>query len=107
VSTRAGVIVIAVVFAVLHAYALFQGISNLVALPEVYLQLGIAGLTPWWLLLVGVAAPPLAFAGALVLGRGRILSHRVLLLAVSLATVNAIVLSSGALAPILLAFAAG
>jgi hypothetical protein len=51
--------------------------------------------------------PPLAFAAALLLGRGRVVSHRVAVLAASLGTVNAVVLSSGALAPILLAFSAG
>jgi hypothetical protein len=47
------------------------------------------------------------FTAACLLGRRRILSHRAVLLAVSLATSNAVVLSSAALAPILLATAAG
>ena len=101
------VLVIALLFAVLHLWALFQGVSNLIALPTFYAQFGFPQLTPWWLLIVGVAAPPLAFTAAMLLGRGRILSHRAVLLAVSLATSNAIVLSSAALAPILLASAAG
>jgi hypothetical protein len=100
-------IVVAVAFGALHLHALFQGIANLVALPAFYAQLGISAYTPWWLLVLGVAIPPLAFAGALLLGRGRILTHRVALLAVSLASVNALVLSAGSLAPILLALAAG
>jgi hypothetical protein len=54
-----------------------------------------------------VLIPPLAFVAALVIGRGRIVSHRVAVLAASLGTVNAVVLSSGALAPILLALSAG
>jgi len=100
-------VLLTVAFGVLHLHALFQGVANLVALPGYYEQLGIAGYTPWWLLVLGVAIPPLAYAGALLLGRGRILTHRVALLATSLATVDALVLSAGALAPILLAFAAG
>lgn len=104
---RVALIVAAAAFGVLHLASLFQGVSNLVALPAYYEQLGIAAYTPWWLLVLGVAMPPLAYAGALLLGRGRILTHRVALLVTSLAAVNALVLSSGALAPILLAMAAG
>jgi hypothetical protein len=104
---RVVLIVAAVVFGLLHLIPLFQGISNLVALPVFYAQLGIGEYTPWWLLVLGVAVPPVAFAAALLLGRRRVVTHRVVLLAVSLATVNALVLSSGALAPILLAMQAG
>lgn len=104
---RIALIVAAVAFGVLHLIPLFQGISNLIALPSYYARLGIAGYTPWWLLVLGVAAPPVAFAAALLLGRGRVVTHRVALLLVSLATANALVLSFGALAPILLAMQAG
>jgi hypothetical protein len=100
-------IVLTVAFGVLHLAPLFQGIANLVALPSYYAQLGIEAYTPWWLLVFGVALPPLSFTAAILLGRRRSLTHRVALLAVSLATVNALVLSFGALAPILLAVAAG
>ena len=104
---RAAVILLAVVFGVLHAWAMFQGVANLAAVPGVYEQFGIAPYTPWWLLIVGVVLPPLAYVAALVIGRGRVVSHRVAVLAASLGTVNAVVLSSGALAPILLALSAG
>lgn len=99
--------VVAVIFAALHLFALLQGVSNLLVLPAYYEQLGIAEFTPWWLLIVGLLAPPVVYLGAVLLGRGRTLTHRVALLAVSLATVNALVLSAGALAPILLALQAG
>jgi hypothetical protein len=103
---RVALIVAGIVFGLLHLIPLFQGISNLVALPVFYAQLNIAGYTPWWLLVLGVAIPPVSFVAALLIGRGRVVTHRVVLLAVSLATVNALVLSSGALAPILLALQA-
>ncbi len=104
---RLSIVLVSLLFAALHLYSLFQGVANLVALPEFYDRLGLGALTPWWLLVAGVVAPPAAFAGAVALGRRRALSHRVALLAASLGTVNAIALSSGAIAPILLALAAG
>lgn len=100
-------IVIPVVFGLLHLWALFQGVSNLIALPGFYAQSGLAAYTPWWLLVLGVLVPVATFVAAVLLGRRRMLSHRVALLVVSLATANAFVLSSGALAPILLAWQAG
>lgn len=100
-------IVIAIVFGALHLWALFQGVSNLIALPGFYAQSGLAAYTPWWLLVLGVLVPVATFVAAVLLGRRRMLSHRVALLVVSLATANAFVLSAGALAPILLAWQAG
>ena len=101
------VIALTLAMAVLHLWALFQGMSNLIAVPTFYAQAGLAEFTPWWLLVLGVVLPVLLFLVAVLVGRGRILSHRVALLAVSLATANAAVLSAGALGPILLAFQAG
>ena len=101
------VLAVTLALALLHLWALFQGMSNLIAVPSFYAQTGLGDLTPWWLLILGVLLPVITFTGAVVLGRGRILSHRVLLLVISLATANAFVLSSGALGPILLAFQAG
>ncbi|MCU1415992.1 MAG: hypothetical protein JWP32_166 [Schumannella sp.] len=99
------VVAVTLALAVLHLWALFQGLSNLIALPGFYAEKGL-GEPPWWLLVAGVLLPVVTFTAAVLLGRGRILSHRVLLLVISLAAANAFVLSSGALAPILLAFQA-
>jgi len=104
---KPSVILLSALFALLHLWALFQGVSNLVAIPTFYAQTGLAPYTPWWLLSLGVAMPLLTFAAALVIGRHRVLSHRVALLVVSLATANAFVLTAGALGPILLALQAG
>lgn len=95
--SRLSVALVALVFAALHAYPMFLAISNLVALPGVYAAVGIGDAVPWWLLIVGVTTPVLGLAAALVLGRRRPLAHRVLLLAVSLGTVNALALSVVAL----------
>ncbi len=83
-----------VVFALLYAYPLFEGISNLIALPQVYDAEGIGGAVPWWLLAIGVAAPVLFYLAALWIGRGRGLFPRALILAVGLAATNALVLSA-------------
>ena len=104
---KGSVILLSALFGLLHLWALFQGVSNLIAVPTFYAQAGLAAFTPWWLLVVGVLMPVLTFAAATVIGRGRVLSHRVALLVVSLATANAFVLTTGALGPILLALQAG
>lgn len=87
-------IVVWVVFALLYAYPLFEGISNLIALPPFYAANGIGNAVPWWLLIIGVVAPVLLYLAALWIGRGRELFARTLILAVGLATTNALVLSA-------------
>lgn len=89
----AGTLATLLVFAALYAYPLFEGISNLVALPGYYAALGIGGAVPWWLLVVGVAAPAILYLGAVLLGRRRELFARALILAVGLAASNALTLS--------------
>ena len=81
------------VFAILYAYPLFEGISNLIALPAVYQAGGAGGAVPWYLLIIGVAAPVFLYAGALLLGRGRELFPCALMLAAGLAATNALFLS--------------
>jgi hypothetical protein len=94
---RISIALVTLLFAALHGYTLLQAVSNLVALPGVYDLLGIGDAVPWWLLIVGVATPVVLFVAAVLLGRGRSLAHRVLLLAVSLGATNAIALSVAAL----------
>jgi hypothetical protein len=86
-------IILWVVFAVLYGYPLFEGISNLIALPGYYAELGIGGSVPWYLLVIGVAAPAVLYLAAVLLGRGRELFPRALILAVGLAATNALALS--------------
>lgn len=87
-------VIVWVVFALLYAYPLFEGISNLIALPPFYAANGIGAAVPWWLLIIGVVAPVLLYLAALWIGRGRELFARTLILAVGLATANALVLSA-------------
>jgi len=86
-------VILWIVFAVLFGYPLFEGISNLIALPAVYEAEGIGGAVPWYLLVTGVVAPVILYLGALLLGRGRELFPRALMLAVGLAATNATFLS--------------
>ena len=81
------------VFAALYGYPLFEGVSNLIALPGYYAALGIGGAVPWWLLIIGIVAPTVLYAGAILLGRRRELFPRALILAVGLAASNAMTLS--------------
>lgn len=89
-------VLVAAVFALLFGYGLFQALSNLVALPRIYETFGIAAATPWWALVAGVAIPPLFFVAAVLLGRGRALVNRALILAAALGTANAVALSLAA-----------
>ena len=90
---RVPLVILWLVFAILFAYPLFEGISNLIALPPYYAELGIGGAVPWYLLVIGVVAPVILYGGALLLGRGRELFPRALILAVGLAATNALAIS--------------
>lgn len=92
VTTRFGIlsIVIAALFGLFYVYDLWEAISNLVQLPLVYEAYGFdTAALPWWLLLVGVAIPPVIFALALAAGRRRSVGVRSLLLLLGLAVVAA------------------
>lgn len=84
---------VAVVFALLYGWFLFAAVSNLVALPALYELQGVPEYTPWTTLVAGVVVPPVAYLAALVLGRGRALSARVVVLAAGLAATAAVALS--------------
>ena len=99
-AARVPLVILWIVFAILYAYPLFEGISNLIALPAFYESEGIGGAVPWYLLIIGVAAPVILYLGALLLGRGRELFPRALILAVGLAATNALFLSVVQWAPL-------
>lgn len=91
-ASLASRVILWLVFAILYAYPLFEGISNLIALPVVYRAGGAGDAVPWYLLIVGVAAPVILYVAALLLGRGRELFARALMLAAGLAATNALFL---------------
>ena len=82
-------IAVAAVFAVLYGWFLFTASSNLIALPALYTAQGYDDFIPWVPLVLGVVTPPLLYAGALLLGRRRVLSTRVLVFAAGLAAAAA------------------
>jgi len=83
--------IIAVVFALLYAYDLFEAIANLVELPLVYDAYNLdAASIPWWLLIAGVLLPPVVYALALLLGRRQTVFGRAVILLLGLAVVAAL-----------------
>jgi hypothetical protein len=82
--------IVVVVFALLFALAEIGPVSNLVALPPQYEYLGYAAEIPWFLLIVGVLVPPVLYAAGLVVGRGRPVFERALILTVALSATFAL-----------------
>lgn len=75
-------IAVAIVFGLLYAYVLWGAIGDLISLPA-----SLGSLTPWWLLVVAVAVPVLAYVAAFILGFRRTLGLRALYLFIGLAVV--------------------
>lgn len=90
---RASAILAVVVFLPLYGWFLYQAFGNLLNVPPTYAQHGLEDRIPWALLLAGVALPLLLLVGAALLGRGRSLTERVLVLAAGLAATAATSLS--------------
>lgn len=84
---------VAVVFAALYGWFLFAAASNLIALPALYTAQGFAEYIPWTTLVLGVVVPPVAYLVALLLGRRRTLSARVVVFSAGLAATAAAALS--------------
>ncbi|MBG6056253.1 putative membrane protein [Salinibacterium sp. CAN_S4] len=84
-------VALAVVFGLFFAWDTWEAVSNLVALPGFYDYAGFGSENvPWWLLIIGVAIPVVVFAAALLLGRGRPLLVKAILLVVGLAVTSAL-----------------
>jgi len=75
-------IAIAIVFGLLYAYVLCGAIGDLISLPA-----SLGSLTPWWLLILAVAVPVVAYVAAFILGFRRALGARALFLFIGLAVV--------------------
>jgi hypothetical protein len=81
-------LVVAALFGLFYAYDLWEAVSNLVALPSVYDEVGIgAENVPWWLLWSGVIIPVLVFVLAFVLGRRQNVFAKALIFLLGLAIV--------------------
>lgn len=77
-------IAVAVVLGLLAGWFLFDGISNLLALPQQLEVIGIADRTPWVVLWASVLLPPVIFAIAIVVARGQSVARFTLVLIVAL-----------------------
>ncbi|HEY5231396.1 MAG TPA: hypothetical protein VIJ11_10975 [Galbitalea sp.] len=75
-------LVVAVVFGLLYAYVLWNAIGNLVNLPKEF-----GSVTPWWLLVLDVAVPVVAFAAAWLVGRRGSLGARAVFFLIGFAVV--------------------
>jgi hypothetical protein len=75
-------LLLAVVFGLLYAYVLWSAIGNLINLPKEF-----GSVTPWWLLIVDVAVPVVAFAAAWFVGRRASFGARALFFLIGFAVV--------------------
>lgn len=85
---------VAVIFGLFFAYYLWDAIRSMVELPKNYTDLGLTTAdVPWWLLIVGVAVPPLVYLLAYLIGRRRNLGIKALTYFAGLAAVAALSLA--------------
>jgi hypothetical protein len=93
---------IAAIFGLFYAYNVWQGISNLVALPAFYDAFGYgAENVPWWLLWIGVLIPIAGFLAAFAIGRKHNAGEKALIFLVGLAVVAALSIGISGLEDIL------
>lgn len=97
-----GSVAVTVLFGALFAWDVWEAVSNLVALPDFYDYAGLGRENvPWWLLIAGVVVPVLLFVAAIVLGRGRPLLVKAIVLFVALAVASSLGLGVVALEDVL------
>jgi hypothetical protein len=82
-------IVVAAIFGILYAYILWTAIGNLVQLPAT-----LGSVTPWWVLILDVALPVVAFVFAFLVGRRQPIGIRALLFFIGLAVISGAYVSS-------------
>ena len=82
---------IALVFAVLYGYDLWEAITNATELPKQYAEIAKLGIpvgdVPWTLIIANMLIPPVVYLFAIVLGRRRSSFGRAVFFAVGLALV--------------------
>jgi hypothetical protein len=97
-------LVIAIVIGFLFASSVYAAVGNLTGIPSLLLAAGLAESTPWVPLVAAVAAPPVLFVTALLVGLRRTTLQRTLVLIVALAASSALTLSLSAWALSLIPF---
>jgi hypothetical protein len=84
-------VAIAVIFGLFYAYDLWEAVSNLASISQVYALFGLDPAdAPWWLLVVGVLLPVAVYGIALLVSRRRGLIGRLLVFATGLMVVAAL-----------------
>ena len=79
-------LIVAIVFALLFAYDLWEAIGTAIALPASYGASGFdPAAIPWWIVVLYLLVPPVTFVLALLAGRRQTVFGRALLFAVALA----------------------
>lgn len=98
--TRFGIahIVVTVIFGLISAWFLFQGLSQLIEFPIVLEQQGVADSTPWAALWIGLLQVPIIFIGAVLVLRRKPVGQFALGLMVSVTAIAALRLSIIAIA---------
>lgn len=87
-TPRWATLAVLAVFGLFYAYDVWEAVQNIVNISAVYTAFGLqAADVPWWLLIVAILIPVLAFVLAYVLGRRRALLGQALILLVGLALV--------------------
>ncbi len=95
-------IVLAAFFGLFYAYDLWEAVSTFFELPTFYRAFGYdVDQLPWWVLVLMLVLPILVYVIALVVGRGRPLLERALILLVGLSLVAGMSLGLIALESIL------
>ncbi|MFN3707927.1 hypothetical protein [Microcella sp.] len=86
-------ILLVVVFGVIAAWFLYDGIGSLVNLPQLFGQLGIAAETPWAALWLGAVQAPVIFTAAALAARRLPVGRYALVLIATLGVIAALRLS--------------
>lgn len=86
-------ILVVVVFGVIAAWFLYDGIGSLVNLPQLFDQLGLADETPWAALWLGAVQAPVLFAAAAVVAARQPVGRYALVLIATLGVIAAVRLS--------------
>lgn len=92
-GSRAARLAVIVLLGLVVAWFTWDAVGNLIALPELLTELGLAESVPWPALVLGVAMPAVYYAAAVVIGLRLTLARLTLVLMACLAAIAATRLS--------------
>jgi hypothetical protein len=86
-------LLVAALFGLIYAYNVWEGIANLIGVPNDYISHGLKqSQVPWWLLVIGLAIPIIVFFAAFFLGLRRSVWAKALIYILGIAVVAALLL---------------